>query len=43
MDWELVGADGTSVLAEGTNLLLLHPDGRLQRDVQFSAPAQRLG
>jgi hypothetical protein len=42
MDWELVDADGASVLAGGTNLLLLQPDGRLQRDVQFDAPAQRL-
>ena len=43
MDWELLGADGAAVLASGTNLLLLQTDGRLQRDVQFNAPAQRLG
>jgi hypothetical protein len=42
MDWELIAADGTSVLAAGTNLLLLEPDGRLQRDVQFDVPAQRI-
>ena len=42
MDWELLDADTTSSLAAGTNLLLLAPDGRLQRDVQFDAPAQRL-
>jgi hypothetical protein len=42
MDWELLDRDGTSVLAAGTNLLLLEADGRLQRDVQFDAPAQRM-
>jgi len=42
MDWELVDADGASVLAAGTNLLLLQPDGRVQRDLQFNALAQRL-
>ena len=43
MDWELLDRDGASVLAAGTNLLLLEADGRLQRDVQFDALAQRLG
>lgn len=42
MDWELLDADSASVLAAGTNLLLLQPDGRLLRDLQFNAPAQRL-
>ena len=42
MDWELLDPDGVNVLAAGTNLLLLQADGRLQRDVQFDAPAQRL-
>ena len=40
MDWELVGDDGASVLAAGTNLLL-GTDGRVQRDLQFDAPAMR--
>jgi hypothetical protein len=40
MDWELVSADGVTVRAAGTNLLL-QADGRVQRDVQFNAPAQR--
>jgi hypothetical protein len=42
MDWELVDADGTSVLAAGTNLLLLGVDGRVRRDLQFDTPAKRL-
>jgi len=42
MDWELVGADGSAVLAAGTNLLLLGADGRVQRDLQFDTPAKRL-
>ena len=42
MDWQLIDRDGSSVLAAGTNLLLLQADGRLQRDVQFDTPAQRL-
>lgn len=42
MDWELLADDGASVLAAGTNLLLLGTDGRVQRDLQFDAPAQRL-
>jgi len=43
MDWELVDTDGVTPLAAGTNLLLLQPDGHVQRDVQFDAPAQRVG
>src|SRR5262245_20899885 len=43
MDWELVGDDGASVLAAGTNLLLLGSDGRVQRDLQFDTPALRAG
>jgi len=42
MDWELVGDDGTSVLAAGTNLLLIGPDARVQRDLQFDVPALRV-
>ena len=42
MDWELAGDDGASVLAAGTNLLLVDPDGRVQRDLQFDAPAMRV-
>lgn len=42
MDWELLGDDGASVLAAGTNLLLLHTDGHVQRDLQFDIPALRL-
>lgn len=42
MDWELVGEDGASVLAAGTNLLLLGADRRVQRDLQFDVPAKRL-
>jgi hypothetical protein len=42
MDWELLGDDGASVLAAGTNLLLLSDDGRVQRDLQFDVPAKRL-
>jgi hypothetical protein len=42
MDWELLGDDGASVLAAGTNLLLLGADGRVQRDLQFDVPAKRL-
>jgi len=41
MDWELVGDDGTSVLATGTNLLLVAANGRVQRDLQFDVPALR--
>src|SRR5262245_56126932 len=41
MDWQLVGDDGASVLAAGTNLLLLGSDGRVQRDLQFDTPAMR--
>ena len=41
MDWELLGDDGESVLAAGTNLLLLGGDGKVQRDLQFDAPALR--
>jgi len=41
MDWELVGDDGTSVLAAGTNLMLVGDDGRVQRDLQFDTPAMR--
>ena len=42
MDWELLVDDGTSVLAAGTNLLLLGADSRVQRDLQFDTPAKRL-
>jgi len=42
MDWELLADDDASVLAAGTNLLLLGVDGRVQRDVRFDAPARRL-
>jgi hypothetical protein len=42
MDWELLADDGVSLLAAGTNLLLLGTDGRVQRDLQFDTPAKRL-
>jgi hypothetical protein len=42
MDWELLADDGVSVLAAGTNLLLLGADGRVQRDLQFDTPAKRM-
>ena len=43
MDWELIGDDGVSVLAAGTNLLLTDEHGRIERDLQFDQPALRAG
>lgn len=43
MDWELLAADGRTVEASGTNLLLVGDDGRLLRDIQFNTLALALG